>query len=212
MPTILEEIRQAILDGEQSQIAAKVQQALTENITPKIILDEAMIASMAEVGRLFEAGEFYVPEMLLSARAMQAGLVVLKPYLKEANVQNAGRIAIGTVTGDLHDIGKNLVAMVLEGAGFEIVDLGTDVPPEKFVAAADSVDVIALSGLLTTTIPGMKSVISALKEAGKRGKVKVVVGGAPVTETFANQIGADGYAPNASRAVVIIRTLLDKKK
>jgi 5-methyltetrahydrofolate--homocysteine methyltransferase len=166
---------------------------------------------MAEVGRLFEAGEYYVPEMLISARAMQAGLAVLKPHLKATNVQAAGKVAIGTVKGDLHDIGKNLVAMVLEGAGFDILDLGTDVPIERFVAAADSVDVIALSGLLTTTISGMKIVIDTLRVNGKRDKVKVIVGGAPVTETFAKQIGADGYAPNASRAVALTKALLDRK-
>jgi 5-methyltetrahydrofolate--homocysteine methyltransferase len=211
MEPIIKEIYQSILDGRHIQMAANVQLALDKGITPKVILEEGMIAAMAEVGRLFEAGEYYVPEMLISARAMQAGLAVLKPHLKETNVQAAGRVAIGTVKGDLHDIGKNLVAMILEGAGFEIIDLGTDVPAEKFVAAADSVDVIALSGLLTTTIPGMKTVIEMLKAAGKRDKVKVIVGGAPVTETFANLIGADGYAPNASRAVTMTKTLLEHK-
>jgi 5-methyltetrahydrofolate--homocysteine methyltransferase len=211
METIIKDIRQQILDGAHTQIPASVQAALDQGIAPKTILEEGMIAAMAEVGRLFEAGEFYVPEMLISARAMQAGLAVLKPHLKETNVQAAGKVAIGTVKGDLHDIGKNLVAMVLEGAGFEILDLGTDVPPEKFVAAADQVDVIALSGLLTTTIPGMKTVIQMLDEAGKRQKVKVIVGGAPVTETFASQIGADGYASNASRAVALTKGLIDRK-
>ncbi len=210
MEPIIKEIYQSILDGTHTQIPAQVQTALDGGLTPKTILEEGMIASMAEVGRLFEAGEFYVPEMLISARAMQAGLAVLKPHLMEAKVQAAGKVAIGTVKGDLHDIGKNLVAMVLEGAGFEILDLGTDVPAEKFVAAADSVDIIALSGLLTTTIPGMKAVIQALEASGKRNKVKVIVGGAPVTETYANQIEADGYAPNASRAVAVTKALLGK--
>ncbi len=211
MKSILKEIFQDILDGQHSLVPAKVQLALENGLTPRAILEDGMIAAMAEVGRLFEAGEFYVPEMLLSARAMQAGLAVLKPHLKEANVQAAGRVAIGTVKGDLHDIGKNLVAMVLEGAGYEVLDLGTDVPAEKFVAFADKVDVLALSGLLTTTITGMKTIIQMLQEAGKRNKVKVIVGGAPVTETFAVQIGADGYAPNASRAVTLTRALLDKE-
>jgi 5-methyltetrahydrofolate--homocysteine methyltransferase len=211
MQSILKEIFQGILDGAHNQVPAKVQLALENGLTPKTILEDGMIAAMAEVGRLFEAGEFYVPEMLLSARAMQAGLAVLKPHLKETNVQAAGRVAIGTVKGDLHDIGKNLVAMVLEGAGFEVLDLGTDVPAEKFVAVADKVDVLALSGLLTTTIPGMNTVIQMLQDAGKRNKVKVIVGGAPVTETFAAQIGADGYAPNASRAVTLTKALLDKE-
>jgi len=208
MEPIIKEIYQGILDGTHTRMPANVQSALEAGLTPKVILDEGMIAAMAEVGRLFEAGEFYVPEMLISARAMQAGLAVLKPHLKETNVQAAGKVAIGTVKGDLHDIGKNLVAMVLEGAGFEILDLGTDVPAEKFVAAADEVDIIALSGLLTTTIPGMRSVIQALEQAHKRDKIKVIVGGAPVTESFAAQIGADGYAPNASRAVALTKALL----
>ncbi len=211
MEPIIQEIYQNILDGRHTEMPVKVQQALESGLTPRVILEEGMIAAMAEVGRLFEAGEFYVPEMLISARAMQAGLAVLKPHLKETNVQAVGKVAIGTVKGDLHDIGKNLVAMVLEGAGFEILDLGTDVSPEKFVAAADSVDVIALSGLLTTTIPGMKTVIQQLQEAGKRQKVKVIVGGAPVTEAFAAQLGADGYASNASRAVAVTKALLENK-
>jgi 5-methyltetrahydrofolate--homocysteine methyltransferase len=189
---------------------AKVRVALDSGILPKTILDEGMIAAMSEVGRLFEAGEFYVPEMLISARAMQTGLNVLKPHLKETKVQAAGKIAIGTVKGDLHDIGKNLVAMMLEGAGFEILDLGADVSSEKFVAAADSVDVIALSALLTTTMPGMKTVINSLQAAGMRDKVKVIVGGAPVTQAYAELIQADGYAPNASRAVTMIKALLGK--
>ena len=153
MEPILKEIYQNILDGQQSEMGIKIQAALESGIPPKKILDEGMIAAMAEVGRLFEAGEFYVPGMLISARAMQTGLNVLKPHLKEANVQSAGKVAIGTIKGDLHDIGKNLVAMMLEGAGFEILDLGTDVQFEKFVTVADDVDVIALSALLTTTMP-----------------------------------------------------------
>jgi 5-methyltetrahydrofolate--homocysteine methyltransferase len=210
MEPILKEIYQNILDGQHTGMEAKVQSALESGIPPKTILDEGMIAAMAEVGRLFEAGEFYVPEMLISARAMQTGLNVLKPHLKETNVQAAGKIAIGTVKGDLHDIGKNLVAMMLEGAGFEILDLGADVSSEKFVAAADSVDVIALSALLTTTMPGMKTVINSLQATGKRDKVKVIVGGAPVTQAYAESIGADGYAPNASRAVTLTKALLGK--
>ncbi len=148
--------------------------------------------------------------MLISARAMKAGLNVLKPSLKEANIASAGKVAIGTVKGDLHDIGKNLVAMMLEGAGFDIVDLGTDVGPEKFIAAADQVDVIALSALLTTTMPNMKTIMDALQKAGKRERVKVIIGGAPVTEAYAQQIGADGYAPDASRAVIITKALLSE--
>lgn len=208
MDPILKEIYQSILDGQQAETGEKVITALANGIAPKTILDEGMIAAMTEVGRLFEAGEYYVPEMLISARAMQAGLNLLKPSLKAADVQPAGRVAIGTIKGDLHDIGKNLVAVMLEGAGFDILDLGTDVPFEKFVAAADEVDVIALSALLTTTMPGMKNVITSLQSAGKRDKVKVIIGGAPVTQAYADSIGADGYASDASRAVAVTLSLL----
>jgi 5-methyltetrahydrofolate--homocysteine methyltransferase len=211
MDPILKEIYQNILDGQQSEMGIKIQTALKGGIPPKTILEEGMIAAMAEVGRLFEEGEFYVPEMLISARAMQTGLNVLKPHLKEANVPSAGKVAIGTIKGDLHDIGKNLVAMMLEGAGFEILDLGTDVQFEKFVAVADDVDVIALSALLTTTMPGMKTVINYLQSAGKRENVKVIIGGAPVTQAYAESIGADGYASDASRAVALTTSLLASK-
>jgi 5-methyltetrahydrofolate--homocysteine methyltransferase len=210
MEPILQEIYDGILNGEMKTVEAKVRAALESKMNPKEILDQAMVSAMAEVGRRFEIGEFYVPEMLISARAMQAGMAVLKPHLKDANIDTAGKVAVGTVKGDLHDIGKNLVAMMLEGAGFEILDLGTDVDPEKFVTAADQVDVVALSALLTTTMPNMKLTIEALKSSGKRDKVKVIIGGAPVTEAYANQIGADGYASDASRAVSMTKTLLGK--
>jgi 5-methyltetrahydrofolate--homocysteine methyltransferase len=167
-----------------------------------------MIAAMAEVGRLFEQGEYFVPEMLIAARAMQAGMAVLKPQLREANVVSAGKVAVGTVKGDLHDIGKNLAGMMFEGAGFEVLNLGTDVSPEKFVEVADSVDMIALSALLTTTMTSMKEIIDALETAGKRSKVKIIVGGAPVTEEYARKISADGYAPDASRAAALAKALI----
>jgi 5-methyltetrahydrofolate--homocysteine methyltransferase len=170
-----------------------------------------MVAAMTEVGRMFEQGEFFVPEMLISARAMKAGLALLTPHLKNANVQAAGKVAIGTVKGDLHDIGKKLVGMMLEGTGFEVRDLGTDVAPEAFVSAAEDVDVIALSALLTTTMSNMKDVVDALQTAGKRSRVKVIIGGAPVTEEFARRIGADGYAPDASRAASLAKSLLQTK-
>jgi 5-methyltetrahydrofolate--homocysteine methyltransferase len=210
MAPILQEIYDGILNGESKIVEAKVRAALESKMNPKEILDQSMVSAMAEVGRRFEIGEYYVPEMLISARAMQAGMAILKPQLKGANVAAAGKVAVGTVKGDLHDIGKNLVAMMLEGAGFEILDLGTDVDPEKFVTAADRLDVIALSALLTTTMPNMKVTIDALKSGGKRNKVKVIIGGAPVTEAYAHQIGADGYAPDASRAVSITKALLGK--
>jgi 5-methyltetrahydrofolate--homocysteine methyltransferase len=210
MESILREIYQGILDGRHRDVQAKVAAAIDAGIPPKHILDEGMVAAMAQVGHLFETGEFYLPEMLISARAMQTGLTVLKPYLQETNIRYAGRIAIGTVKGDLHDIGKNLVMMMLEGAGFEILDLGTDVPPEKFVAAvqAGGVDILALSALLSTTMPNMKATIDALKEAGLREKIKIMVGGAPLTAAFSAQIGADGSAPDASRAVTLAKSLL----
>jgi 5-methyltetrahydrofolate--homocysteine methyltransferase len=169
-----------------------------------------MVAAMAEVGRLYEKGEYYIPEMLISARSMQSGMIVLKPHLIQAKVKSTGKVLAGTVMGDLHDIGKNLVCIMLEGAGFEIHDLGTDVSPEKFIVALreEHVDIIALSALLTTTMPNMKTIIDALCAAGLRNKVKVIIGGAPVTEEYAHQIGADGYSPDASRAVTLARTLM----
>ena len=210
MESILKEIYDGILSGQHKAVEANTQVALQSGIAPKRILDEAMITAMAEVGRSFEKGEFFVPEMLISARAMQAGLAVLKPFLREANIQAVGKVAIGTVKGDLHDIGKNLVAMMLEGAGFEIIDLGTDVKPEEFVAVADRVDIIALSALLTTTMESMKVTIEALQRARKRDKVKVMIGGVPVTETYARLVGADGYAQDASSAVATAKALLGR--
>ena len=212
MSIILNEIFKGILNGQQTVVEEKVIAALQSGESPKSILDEGMVAAMSEVGRLFEQGEFYIPEMLISSRAMKTGLVLLKPHLLEANVRSSGNVAIGTVKGDLHDIGKNLVSMMLEGAGFEVRDLGTDVDPEAFVAASKDVQVIALSALLTTTMPNMKDVVEALNTAGTGSKVKVIVGGAPVTEEFAKHIGADGYAADASRAVSLVKSLLKVKE
>ncbi|NLG74491.1 MAG: cobalamin-binding protein [Chloroflexi bacterium] len=209
MESLIKDIFTNVMEGQAGAVKEKVQAALDAGIEAPVILNEGMIAAMAEVGRLFEEGEYYVPEMLISARAMQAGLSVLKPHLVASDVKSAGKVAIGTVKGDLHDIGKNLVAMMLEGAGFEIVDLGTDVPPEKFVEAArDGAQIIAMSALLTTTMPSMKTTIEALTEAGLRDKVKVMVGGAPITDDYARQIGADGFSPDASRAVAKAKELV----
>jgi 5-methyltetrahydrofolate--homocysteine methyltransferase len=210
MEPIIKEIYSSVMEGEADAVKEKVQTALAAGIKAPAILNEGMIAAMGEVGRLFEEGEYFVPEMLIAARAMQAGLAVLKPYLKEADVKSAGKVVIGTVKGDLHDIGKNLVAMMLEGAGFEIVDLGTDVAPEKFVEAArtQGAQIVALSALLTTTMPSMKSTIEALIAAGLRAQVKVMIGGAPITQDYANQIGADGFSPDASRAVATAKSLI----
>jgi len=210
MSTVLEKIYEGILDGNANQTIASVQQALNEGMGPAEILNQGMIAAMGEVGRLFEEGEYFVPEMLIAARAMQKGLELLKPYLTEADVQSPGKVAIGTVKGDLHDIGKNLVAMMLEGAAFEVIDLGTDVSPERFIQAVrdNGAQIIAMSALLTTTMSNMKNTIEALKEAGLRDNVKVMIGGAPVTQNYADQIGADGFAEDASRAVAKAKSLL----
>ena len=208
MNETVQQIFQGIVDGEQERVAENVDAALQAGVPTRTILDEGMLSAMAEVGRLFEEGECYVPEMMMSARAMKAGLAKLQPSMKQTDVQIVGKVALGTVRGDLHDMGKNLVGMMLEGAGFKVKDLGVDVSAEMIVAAADDVDVIGLSALLTTTMGHMKEALEALEAAGKRSKVKVIVGGAPVTEKFAQRIGADGYAPDASRAVALAKSLI----
>jgi len=206
----LKVIYDAILEGDASAAKEGVTAALEAGMDAGMVLNEGMIKAMAEVGRLFEEGEYFVPEMLISARAMQTGLGVLKPALKKADVQSAGRVVIGTVQGDLHDIGKNLVSMMLEGSGFEIIDLGTDVPAEKFVETvkSQSANLLAMSALLTTTMPRMKDTVAAMEAAGLRGQVKIMVGGAPVNENYAKSIGADGYAADASKAVSLAKSLL----
>lgn len=210
MSTVLENIFNGILDGAQDKVTAEVETALNTGLDAATILNDGMIAAMAEVGRRFEIGDFYVPEMLISARAMQAGLAVLRPRLEQSGVKTRGKVVIGTVKGDLHDIGKNLVSMMLEGAGYEIKNLGTDVSAEAFVNAiiTEKPDILALSALLTTTMPSMKQIIEAVQAAGLRNQVKIIIGGAPVTETYAQKIGADGYSPDASRAVVLAESLL----
>jgi len=198
----LDDLKQNVIDGNATSVPELVKQAMSEGVPAEKILNQGLISGMAEVGRLFEEGEFFVPEMLIAARAMKAGLALLRPHLAAANVKAVGKVVIGTVQGDLHDIGKNLVGMMLEGAGFEVVDLGTDVSPDKFVAAVKEhkPDLVGCSALLTTTMPKMKTTIQALTEAGLRGSVKVMIGGAPVTEKYAAEIGADLYAPDASSA------------
>jgi len=210
MESLIKEIHTAVMEGQSDVVQEKVRAAMAAGLPASTILNDGMIAAMSEVGCLFEEGEYFVPEMLISARAMQAGLALLKPALKEADVKSAGKVVIGTVKGDLHDIGKNLVAMMLEGAGFEIVDLGTDVGPEIFAAAVreNSPQIVAMSALLTTTMSSMIATVDALKEAGVREQVKVVIGGAPVTEAYARQIGADGFSPDASRAVALAKSLV----
>ena len=209
MEGLMQEIYNGILEGERAAVKDKVTEALETGHGPGSILD-AMIAAMGEVGRLFEEGEYYVPEMLIAARAMQTGLEILKPRLKEADVKPAGLVVAGTVKGDLHDIGKNLVCIMLEGSGFNVIDLGTDVGPEKFVAAVQEhhPQIVAMSALLTTTMPSMETTIQDLSEAGVRDQVKVMIGGAPITNDYAQKIGADGYSEDASRAVRLARSLV----
>jgi len=210
MDPLIQSIQENVINGQKAPVENLVRQALEAKLPPDEILNTGLIAAMKEVGARFEAGDFYVPEMLIAARAMQAGLAILKPHLAQGGIQSAGKVVIGTVKGDLHDIGKNLVSMMLEGAGFEIVDLGTDVPPEKFVAAIkeNNAGLLGMSALLTTTMSNMKLVLAALKESGMREQVKVMIGGAPVTDSFAKEIGADGYAPDASRAVTLAKSLM----
>ena len=212
MNEILIEIKDAIIDGQNAIVREKVETALMQGLDPVDILNSGMVDAMTEVGRTFERGESFVPEMMLAARAMQSGLAILRPSLVKVDFKSTGKVAICTVKGDLHDIGKNLVSMMLEGAGFEILDLGTDVAPEKIIAAVreSSPDIVALSALLTTTMPNMKVTIDALKTAGLRNSVKVIIGGAPVTEDYARQIGADGFSPNAARAVNVSKLLIGK--
>jgi 5-methyltetrahydrofolate--homocysteine methyltransferase len=206
----IKKVYDAVLAGEAVAVKENIQISLDAGLDPNQILNEGMISAMREVGLRFEAGDFFVPEMLISARAMQGGMALLKPYLQQKGVQSSGKVVIGTVKGDLHDIGKNLVALMLEGAGFEIKDLGTDVAAEDFIAAikSEKPDILALSALLTTTMPSMKQTIEAVKEAGLRDQVKVIIGGAPVTEDYSRQIGADGFSPDASRAVGLAESLL----
>lgn len=210
MTSRLQRIQEGIMDGDMHLVEEEVQHALDDGMRAPDILYGGLIKAMSEVGRLFEEGEYFVPEMLVAARAMKTGLAILKPKLVDANVKPVGKVAAGTVEGDLHDIGKNLVCMMLEGAGFEIIDLGTDVSPEQFVDAVktEGASLIAMSALLTTTMPNMRNTIDALIETGIRDSVKVMIGGAPVTQTYANEIGADGYASDASRAARLAKELI----
>jgi 5-methyltetrahydrofolate--homocysteine methyltransferase len=211
MDEYIQEIFQAVLNGNMDGAGVKVQQAIDAGLSPDKILNDGLISAMAEVGRLFEAGEYFVPEMLIAARAMQGGLNLLRPLLADTGIEPSGKVVMGTVKGDLHDIGKNLVSMMLEGAGFEVEDLGTDVAPESFVQAVrEGVDIVGLSALLTTTMPSMDMTINAITEAGLRDQVKIIVGGAPVTQEYADQIGADGFAADASRAARLALHLIGK--
>ncbi|HUV89055.1 MAG TPA: corrinoid protein [Anaerolineae bacterium] len=210
MTDTMQKIATNLYHGEDEVVAELVQEALDQGMAPEEILAGGLIAGMDEVGRDFKAGDLFVPEVLIAARAMHAGMNVLRPLLAEGDMPSAGKYVIGTVQGDLHDIGKNLVKMMLEGGGFQTIDLGTDVKPEEFVAAVreHQPQLLGMSALLTTTMPGMKATIEALEEAELRDTVKIMVGGAPVTAAFAEQIGADAYAPDAGSAVDIARSLV----
>lgn len=205
----LNKLYDAILSGDKNTAVTVTQEALRESTDPLSLITQYMVPAMDEVGRRFEQEEYFVPELLLSGRAMKAALELIQPLLAERGTEPVGRVVIGTVKGDLHDIGKNLVAFMLEGGGFEVFDLGADVPPAKFVEAIQTAraDIVCLSALLTVTMTTMKTTIEALKQAGVRDRVKVIVGGAPVTRQFAEQIGADGYGESAVAAVNLARSL-----
>ncbi|HEV58795.1 MAG TPA: cobalamin-binding protein [Phycisphaerales bacterium] len=205
----LKALSEAIIEGDQSTAVAVTKSALAEGMAPETILGEGLIAGMNVIGKRFKANEVYIPEVLIAARAMKMAMEVLEPKLVEAGVQPMGKAVMGTVQGDLHDIGKNLVVMMLKGAGFEVVDMGVDVSPADFVARAKETgaQVVGLSALLTTTMPAMEKTIQAIRESGLG--TKVMVGGAPVTQNFADKIGADGYAPDAASAVDLAKSLLN---
>jgi len=205
----LKALYDAILTGDMKAAKALTEAAIAEGIPPLTIIQDHMMPAMEEVGLRFERNDYFVPELLLAARAMKSGLELLRPLLAAGGVEPVGRVAIGTVKGDLHDIGKNLVAAMLEGGGYEVIDLGVNVDPQKFVKAVKekNASIIALSALLTTTMPAMKTTIEALKTAGVRDQVKVMIGGAPVSAAYAKEIGADGYSSGAANAVAAARAL-----
>jgi len=205
-----QELYEAIVNGNAKSAHAATQAALASGIAPMALIAESMIPAMDEVGKLFEAEEYFVPELLLAGRAMKSAMEILRPLIAASGEKMSAKVVIGTVKGDLHDIGKNLVASMLEGSGFEVIDLGIDVAPEKFVAAVSEQEpqIVCMSALLTVTMPSMKATINALQDAGLRNKVKVMIGGAPVTVQYAQEIGADGYSENANGAVALVRTLI----
>jgi 5-methyltetrahydrofolate--homocysteine methyltransferase len=208
---IYAQIADEIVKGQADAVKELVNRALSENISAEDILNNGLVAGMNVVSEKFKNNEFFIPEVLVSARAMTAGLNIINPLLAEANVKAKGKVVIGTVKGDLHDIGKNIVGMMLQGAGYEIVDLGADVPKEKFIefTQKEEANMVGMSALLTTTMIYMKEVIQGLKDAGLRDKVKVIIGGAPVTQAYADQIEADGYAPDAASAIDLAKNLLE---
>ena len=205
-------IAEALKAGKAPVVKQLVQEAIDNGVGPEEILNKSLVVGMGEIGEQFKNNEVYVPEVLIAARAMKAGMEIVKPLLIAKDVKPIGTVAIGTVKGDLHDIGKNLVGMMLEGAGFTVIDLGIDVGPEKFLDACvnQGAQLIGLSALLTTTMPSMKDTVEALKNAGIRAKVGVMIGGAPVTQNFSDEIGADGYTPDAASAVDLAKALIAK--
>jgi 5-methyltetrahydrofolate--homocysteine methyltransferase len=213
MENLVQEVYSAVLNGNAGEVKEKVQLSLDSGIEAESILNSGLIAAMKEVGQLFEDGEYFVPEMLISARAMQSGMIILRPFLVAQDIKPIGKVVIGTVKGDLHDIGKNLVSMMLEGSGFQIFDLGTDVSPEKFLGAINThkPDIVGMSALLTTTMVNMEKTMKFLEDNGARKGLKVIIGGAPISQKYADDIGADGYAPDASQAAVLASRLMGKE-
>jgi 5-methyltetrahydrofolate--homocysteine methyltransferase len=205
----LQQLYDAVLTGDAKTARSVTEQALSAGVEPLKLVQDYMVPAMAEVGRRFECNEYFVPELLLSARAMKAALELIRPLLAATGAKPAGRVVIGTVKGDLHDIGKNLVAAMLEGGGYEVIDLGVNVAPEKFVEVAreKNANIVAMSALLTTTMPSMRTTIEAFKAAGVRDRVKIMIGGAPITQRYADEIGADGYAETAAGAVPLAKKL-----
>jgi len=206
----LEKLKQSVIDGDAAAALELTQQSLAEHVPPDVLINQGMISAMSVVGTLFEEGEIFIPDMLVAARAMQSCLDILKPLLSEKVVKPLATVILGTVKGDLHNIGKNLVQMMLEGAGFKVVDLGTDVAPEKFIQTVQehNAELVGLSSLLTTTMNSMRTTIEAFEQSGLRERVKIMVGGAPVTESFALRIKADGYAADAGGAASLAKSLL----
>jgi 5-methyltetrahydrofolate--homocysteine methyltransferase len=206
----LTELGLGVVMGDADRVCQLTQQALDDGVSAYILLSQGMIPAMNEVGRRFQANEFYVPELIMAARAMKMGMELLRPLLTESEIQGQGTMVLGTVWGDMHDVGKNLVGMMMEGAGYRVVDLGLSVSPESFVSAIEEekAELVGISCLVTTTMLNMRRTIEALQEAGIRDQVKIMVGGAPVTQGFADEIGADGYAPDAASAVDLARMLL----
>lgn len=207
---ILEDLAAEVIKGEAGVVKNLTEEALSQNISAEEVLNSGLVAGMNVIGERFKSNEIFIPEVLVAARAMKAGMQIIRPLLAEANVEPLGKVIIGTVGGDLHDIGKNIVAMLLEGAGFEVVDLGADVTKEKFLefAEKENPDVLGMSALLTTTMVFMKDMVQSLEESGLKDKIKVIVGGAPITQSYADEIRADGYAPDAASAVDLVKSVM----